>query len=65
MSVIRHGDEVHAYYGRWTRRASVPFDVAISHAAPCRSFDLVTQSVSVDSLAELGDEHSLGTCQHG
>jgi hypothetical protein len=31
-SVIRHGGEVHAYYGGWTRCASVPFDVAIGHA---------------------------------
>lgn len=31
-SVIRHGDEVWAYYGGWTRCASVPFDVAIGRA---------------------------------
>ena len=31
-SVIRHGDEVRAYYGGWTRCASVPFDVAIGYA---------------------------------
>ena len=31
-SVIRHGDEIRAYYGGWTRCASVPFDVAIGHA---------------------------------
>jgi hypothetical protein len=32
MSVARLGDEIHAYYGGWTRCASVPFDVAIGHA---------------------------------
>lgn len=32
MSVVRCGDEVWAYYGGWTRCASVPFDVAIGHA---------------------------------
>lgn len=32
MSVIRRGGDVHAYYGGWTRCASVPFDVAIGHA---------------------------------
>jgi hypothetical protein len=31
-SVIRHGDEVRAYFGGWTRCASVPFDVAIGYA---------------------------------
>jgi hypothetical protein len=31
-SVIRYGDEVRAYYGGWTRCASVPFDVAIGYA---------------------------------
>jgi hypothetical protein len=31
-SVIRHGAEVWAYYGGWTRCASVPFDVAIGLA---------------------------------
>ncbi len=31
-SVIREGDEVRAYYGGWTRCASVPFDVAIGYA---------------------------------
>lgn len=31
-SVIRHGHEVRAYYGGWTRCASVPFDVAIGYA---------------------------------
>ena len=31
-SVIRHGDEVWAYYGGWTRCVSVPFDVAIGRA---------------------------------
>lgn len=29
MSVIRHGDEVWAYYAGWTRCESVPFNVAI------------------------------------
>lgn len=32
MSVIRHEDEIRAYYGGWTRCASVPFDVAIGYA---------------------------------
>jgi len=31
-SVIRHGDQIRAYYGGWTRCASVPFDVAIGYA---------------------------------
>jgi predicted GH43/DUF377 family glycosyl hydrolase len=31
-SVIRHGHEVWAYFGGWTRCASVPFDVAIGRA---------------------------------
>jgi hypothetical protein len=31
-SVVRHGDEIRAYYGGWTRCASVPFDVAIGYA---------------------------------
>lgn len=31
-TVIRHGDEIRAYYGGWTRCASVPFDVAIGYA---------------------------------
>ena len=31
-SVIRHGDQVRAYYGGWTRCSSVPFDVAIGYA---------------------------------
>ena len=31
-SVIRHGDEIRAYYGGWTRCLSVPFDVAIGYA---------------------------------
>ena len=29
MSVIRHGDEIRAYYAGWTRCESVPFNVAI------------------------------------
>lgn len=32
VSVIRHGDEVRAYYGGWTRCESVPFNVAIGAA---------------------------------
>ena len=32
VSVIRHGDEVRAYYGGWTRCESVPFNVAIGFA---------------------------------
>ena len=32
VSVIRDGDRVRAYYGGWTRCASVPFDVAIGCA---------------------------------
>lgn len=32
VSVIRHGSEVRAYYGGWTRCESVPFDVAIGMA---------------------------------
>ncbi|MEW5739592.1 MAG: glycosylase [Myxococcota bacterium] len=32
VSVIRHGDEVRAYYGGWTRCESVPFNVAIGLA---------------------------------
>jgi hypothetical protein len=31
-SVIRHGHEIRAYYGGWTRCMSVPFDVAIGYA---------------------------------
>jgi sucrose-6-phosphate hydrolase SacC (GH32 family) len=31
-SVIRHGGEIRAYYGGWTRCTSVPFDVAIGYA---------------------------------
>jgi hypothetical protein len=31
-SVIRNEDEIRAYYGGWTRCASVPFDVAIGYA---------------------------------
>jgi hypothetical protein len=31
-SVIRDGDTIRAYYGGWTRCASVPFDVAIGYA---------------------------------
>ena len=31
-SVVRHGSEVRAYYGGWTRCSSVPFDVAIGYA---------------------------------
>jgi predicted GH43/DUF377 family glycosyl hydrolase len=31
-SVVRYEDEVRAYYGGWTRCASVPFDVAIGYA---------------------------------
>jgi hypothetical protein len=31
-SVIRNGNEIRAYYGGWTRCASVPFDVAIGCA---------------------------------
>lgn len=31
-SAIRHGGEVWAYYGGWTRCVSVPFDVAIGRA---------------------------------
>jgi len=31
-SVIRHGDEIRAYYGGWTRCSSVPFDVAVGYA---------------------------------
>ena len=31
-SVIRNGDEIWAYYGGWTRCASVPFDVSIGRA---------------------------------
>ena len=31
-SVIRHDGEIRAYYGGWTRCASVPFDVAIGYA---------------------------------
>lgn len=31
-SIIRHGSEIRAYYGGWTRCASVPFDVAIGYA---------------------------------
>lgn len=32
VSVIRAGDQLRAYYGGWTRCASVPFDVAIGYA---------------------------------
>lgn len=32
VSVIRHGDEVRAYYAGWTRCESVPFNVAIGCA---------------------------------
>lgn len=32
VSVIRHNDEVRAYYAGWTRCASVPFNVAIGYA---------------------------------
>lgn len=32
VSAIRHGDEVWAYYGGWTRCESVPFNVAIGLA---------------------------------
>lgn len=32
VSVIRHGDEVRAYYAGWTRCESVPFDTAIGCA---------------------------------
>lgn len=32
VSVIRHGTEVRAYYGGWTRCESVPFNVAIGAA---------------------------------
>ena len=32
VSVIRHGDDVRAYYGGWTRCESVPFNVAIGVA---------------------------------
>lgn len=32
VSVIRHGDEVRAYYGGWTRCESVPYNVAIGLA---------------------------------
>src|SRR5688572_21962753 len=32
VSVIRHGSDVLAYYGGWTRCESVPFDVAIGCA---------------------------------
>ena len=32
VSVARHGVEVRAYYGGWTRCSSVPFDVAIGYA---------------------------------
>lgn len=31
-SVVRDGEHVRAYYGGWTRCASVPFDVAIGYA---------------------------------
>lgn len=33
VTVIRHGDEVRAYYAGWTRCESVPFNVAIGMAA--------------------------------
>ena len=36
VSVIRHGGEVRAYYGGWTRCESVPFNVAIGY---CTSRD--------------------------
>jgi predicted GH43/DUF377 family glycosyl hydrolase len=32
VSVIRHGDEVRAYYAGWTRCESVPFNVGIGYA---------------------------------
>ncbi|MDZ4730681.1 MAG: hypothetical protein SH820_12135 [Xanthomonadales bacterium] len=32
VSVIRHGDEIRAYYAGWTRCESVPFNVAIGMA---------------------------------
>jgi hypothetical protein len=32
MSVIRHGEEVRAFYAGWTRCVSVPFNVAIGEA---------------------------------
>jgi len=32
MSVLREGDDIHAYYGGWTRCESVPFNVAIGYA---------------------------------
>jgi hypothetical protein len=32
VSIIRHGSDVVAYYGGWTRPVSVPFDVAIGRA---------------------------------
>ena len=35
VSVIRHGDEVRAYYAGWTRCESVPFNVAVGCATSC------------------------------
>lgn len=32
VSVIRHGDEIRAYYAGWTRCESVPFNVGIGYA---------------------------------
>jgi predicted GH43/DUF377 family glycosyl hydrolase len=39
VSVIRHGAEVRAYYGGWTRCESVPFNVAIGIAVSCDGGD--------------------------
>lgn len=56
VSVIRHGDEVLAYYAGWTRCESVPFNVAIGVARSCDSGETFTKIGNGPVLSYSPDE---------
>jgi predicted GH43/DUF377 family glycosyl hydrolase len=56
VSVIRHGDEVRAYYAGWTRCESVPFNVAIGIATSCDGGETFTRLGNGPVLSYTPDE---------
>lgn len=56
VSVIRHGGEVRAYYGGWTRCESVPFNVAIGYATSCDEGHTFTKAGAGPVLSYSVDE---------
>ncbi len=56
VSVIRHGDNIHAYYAGWTRCESVPFNVAIGGAISCDEGETFTKLGNGPLLSYSPDE---------